>query len=126
MIQDERHCAAPSNLGEMCFESQEANLGAEDMTIISQLLESNPEIWTLFSDANAASTLPSGFDPGMDISSSFANMDVNLNQNFLYNQDFSHYSDLQFNMLVNENQTLQTEPQDCPTNVVHVKTEEEL
>ncbi|CAK6963418.1 transcription factor RelB isoform X1 [Scomber scombrus] len=124
MMQDERLCAAPSALGEMCYESQDPNMDTDE--ILNSLLET-PVIWELLSDPTLTSSIPPNFDPGADISSSFANMDVNLNQNFgAYTQDFSHYSDLQFNMLVNENQTLQPEPQDCPSNMVHVKTEEEL
>lgn len=129
MMPDERLCAAQpvtSALGEMCYnEPQDPNIGTDDMNIINQLLES-PAIWAMINDPNVTSTLPAGFELGADVNSSFGNMDVNLNQNFGSYTHFSHYNDLQFNMLVNENQPLQSEPQDSPSNVVQVKTEEEL
>ncbi|KAM9853085.1 transcription factor RelB homolog isoform 2-T2 [Aulostomus maculatus] len=105
---------------------EEPNIGSDEMTLINQLLES-PALRDMFSDPTFISSMPSGFDQVSDGNSTFTNMDANLNQNFgLYTQDFSHYSDLQFNRLVNENQTLQSEPQDSPSNVVQVKLEEDL
>lgn len=81
----------------------------------------------MISDPGFPLSMPSGFDQGPNANSTFANMDMNFNQNFgSYPQDFSHYSDLQFNMLVHENQTPQSEAQDSPSNMVHVKKEEEL
>lgn len=72
-------------------------------------------------------TMPSGFEQGPDANSTLVNMDMNFNQNAgTYTQDFSHYNDLQFNMLVNENHTPQSEAQDSPSSMVQVKTEEEL
>lgn len=129
MMPDERLCAAPttaSALGEMCYnEPQDPNMSTDDL--LNQLIEM-PALWEMFSDPNFTSSMPTGFELGADLNSSFANMDVNLNQNFgVYQPDFSHFSDVQFNRLVTENQTQpQSEPQDCPSNVVHVKTEEEL
>ncbi|XP_035857032.1 proto-oncogene c-Rel isoform X2 [Sander lucioperca] len=128
MSPDERPCAAQpgsSALGAMCYnEPQDSDNGTDATAIFNQLLEI-PEFWDMISDPSFTS--PSGFEQGPD--PAFANMDMNSNQNFgLYAQDFSHYnySDLQFNMLVNENQTLQPEAQDNSSNMVQVKTEEEL
>ncbi|XP_037630840.1 transcription factor RelB isoform X1 [Sebastes umbrosus] len=125
MSPDERLCAAQpgaSALGEMCFnEPQDSNNATDATAILNQLLEM-PSLWEMID-----SSMPSGFEQGSDASSTFANVDMNFNQNFgLYNPDFSQYSDLQFNMLVNESQTPQSEAQDSPSNMVQVKTEEEL
>ncbi|XP_074498226.1 transcription factor RelB isoform X2 [Sebastes fasciatus] len=125
MSPDERLCAAQpgaSALGEMCFnEPQDSNNATDATAILNQLLEM-PALWDMIN-----SSMPSGFEQGSDASSTFANMDTNFNQNFgSYNPDFSQYSDLQFNMLVNESQTPQSEAQDSPSNMVQVKTEEEL
>ena len=128
MSPDERPCAAQpgsSTLGAMCYnEPQDSDNGTDATAILNQLLEM-PALWDMISDPSFTS--PAGFEQGPD--PAFANMDMNSNQNFgLYAQDFSHYnySDLQFNMLVNENQTLQPEAQDNSSNMVQVKTEEEL
>nr|WAQ14796.1 RELB proto-oncogene NF-kB subunit [Lateolabrax maculatus] len=128
MSPDERLCAAQpgaSALGEMCYsEPQDSN--NDDTALINQLLDM-PAIWEMISDPGFPLSMPSGFDQGPNANSTFANMDMNFNQNFgSYPQDFSHYSDLQFNMLVHENQTPQSEAQDSPSNMVHVKKEEEL
>ncbi|MEQ2177688.1 hypothetical protein GOODEAATRI_006167 [Goodea atripinnis] len=51
---------------------------------------------------------------------------TNMNFNANYNtcpQDFSQFNDIQFNMLFNDNQIAQSEPQD---SVIQVKAEEEL
>ncbi|XP_029301761.1 transcription factor p65 isoform X2 [Cottoperca gobio] len=126
MSSDERLCAAQpgtSALGEMCYsEPQDSNNG--DVTaIINQMLEM-PVLWDMISDPSLATSMLSGFEQDPD---AFANLDMNSNQNFgSYVQDFSHYSDLQFNMLVNDNQNPQSEAKDSPSNMVQVKTEEEL
>ncbi|KAM7399312.1 hypothetical protein PAMP_018593 [Pampus punctatissimus] len=128
MMPDERLCAAQgpvSTLGEMGYEAQVPDIGTDDLNLINQLIES-PAIWEILTDQNFTSSISAGFEPGADINTSFINMDVNLNQNCEYTQDFTHYSDLQFNMLVSENQTMQSEPQDSSSNMVQVKTEEEL
>ncbi|KAM6931775.1 proto-oncogene c-Rel isoform 1-T1 [Lycodopsis pacificus] len=129
MSPNERLCAAQpgaSALGEMCYnEPQDSNNGS-DADILNQLLEI-PVLWDMISDPSFASSMPPSFEQGPDASSAFTIPDMNFNQNFgSYTQDFSHYSDLQFNMLVNETQTPQPEGQDSPSNMVQVKTEEQL
>lgn len=129
MSPNERLCAVQpgaSAVGEMCYnEPQDSNNGS-DADILNQLLEI-PVLWDMITDPSFASSMPSSFEQGPDASSAFAIPDMNFNQNFgSYTQDFSHYSDLQFNMLVNETQTPQPEGQDGPSNMVQVKTEEEL
>ncbi|XP_068567558.1 transcription factor RelB isoform X2 [Cebidichthys violaceus] len=130
MSPNERLCAAlpgASALGEMCYnEPQDSNNGSDDTDILNQLLEI-PLIRDMISDPSFTSFTPSSFEQGPDASATFANPDMNFNQNFgSYTQDFSHYSDLQFNMLFNEIQTPQSEGQDSPSSMVQVKTEEEL
>ncbi|KAM9733105.1 transcription factor RelB isoform 2-T2 [Menidia menidia] len=89
----------------------------DEAAIVNQLLEL-PGISSVLSDP---SLLSSCF---LDPNSAFGNIELNFNPNFpAYPQDFSQYSDLQFNMLVNESQNSQSEPQE---SVVQVKTEEEL
>ncbi|XP_041661291.1 transcription factor RelB isoform X2 [Cheilinus undulatus] len=115
-------------LGEMGFsELQDSNGDNDASAILNELLE-NPALKELFSDPNLTSAMLNGFEQGSDVNAMFANMDMNnFNQNFgPYTQDFSQYSDLQFNMLVNESQTTQSNLQDNSTNIVQVKTEEEL
>ncbi|XP_072248519.1 transcription factor p65 isoform X2 [Leuresthes tenuis] len=100
-------------------ELMDSNCTIDQTAILDQLLEL-PDISCVLSDPNLLSSMSCCFDPN----STFTNMDMNFNPNFgSYPQDFSQYSDLQFNMLVNENQNPQTEPQD---SMVQVKTEEEL
>lgn len=128
MSPDERLCppqpGAPA-LGEMCYNDPQ-DYNATDVAILNQLLEM-PGVLDMLSDPSFALPVPSGFEQGPDANSTFANMDMNLNQNFgTYPQNFSVYNDMQFNMLVNENQTLQSEAQDSHSNMVQVKTEEEL
>ncbi|TNN44430.1 Transcription factor RelB [Liparis tanakae] len=128
MAPNERLCAGqPSASGEMGYnEPQDSNNGTDATAILNQLLEM-PVLWDMISDSSFSSSMPSSFEPGIDAGSAFANQDVNLNQNFgSYTQDFSHYSDLQFNMLVNEIQTPQAEGRDSPSGAVQVKTEDEL
>ncbi|KAK5868682.1 hypothetical protein PBY51_009675 [Eleginops maclovinus] len=129
MPQDDRLCAAQSGtfaLDEMQYsEPQDSNTDTDATTIINHLLEL-PELQDMFADPTFTMCLP-GFEPGLNANATFANMDMNSNQNFgTYTQDFSQYSDLQFSMLVNENQAPQSEAQDSPSNMVQVKTEEEL
>ncbi|XP_061829010.1 uncharacterized protein relb isoform X1 [Nerophis lumbriciformis] len=120
MSPSERLCspqATSSTLAEMWYtESQDIDMDTENL--ISQLLE-------LLPDEAIVSAIPSGFDQGPEGGQApFANMDANLNQTFgSYTQDFSHYSDLQFNMLVNENRNMQPETQASPSNGVQVKIE---
>ncbi|XP_075956464.1 proto-oncogene c-Rel isoform X1 [Anarhichas minor] len=131
MSPNERLCAAQpgaSALGEMCYnEPQDSNNGS-DADLLNQLNQFEiPVQWDMFADPSFALSMPSSFEQGPDASSTFATPDMNINQNFgSYTQDFSHFSDLQFNMLVNEIQTPQSEGQDSPSNMVQVKTEEEL
>lgn len=108
------------------MEPQSSNMASEeDATLINQLLEI-PEFVDLLSDPNFPS-LSAGFEQGPDASASLANMDLTFNQNTAsYIQDFTHYNDLQFNMLVNENQNVSSEVLDSSFPMVQVKTEEEL
>lgn len=110
--------------GEACYmEPQNIGIGSDEASLINQLLEM-PGFMDILSDPTFSSSLPSGLDHGSDAN---ANMDINFNQNTgPYFQDFSHYNDLQFNMLVNENQTASSEVADTSFPVVQVKTEEEL
>ncbi|XP_033953652.1 transcription factor RelB isoform X1 [Pseudochaenichthys georgianus] len=128
MPSEDRLCAPERGtfaLGEMQY-SEPQDSDTDTTTIINQILEI-PELREMLSDPSFNMSLSSGFEQGPDANLSFANMDLNLNQNFsTYSQDFSHYSDLQFNMLVNESQAPQAEAQDSPSNMVQVKTEEEL
>lgn len=113
--------------GDVCYmEPQSSNMASEeDATLINQLLEI-PEFVDLLSDPNFPS-LSAGFEQGPDASASLANMDLTFNQNTAsYIQDFTHYNDLQFNMLVNENQNVSSEVLDSSFPMVQVKTEEEL
>lgn len=116
---DERLCAGHSEgsaLVEMHTEPQDSNTIPDDSAIINHLLEI-PGLWDMLVDPDFS--MPSGYEQGVD-----TNFNQNFNQN--YNENFSNYSDWQFNMLVNENQTPQSEPQENSSNVVQVKTEETL
>ncbi|XP_054481993.1 transcription factor p65 isoform X2 [Anoplopoma fimbria] len=129
MSPNERLCAAQpgaSALGGMCYnEIQDPNNG--DVTAILNQLMEIPQLWDMIPDPSFTSSVPSCFEQGPDACSASANLDMNFNQNLgSYTQDFSQYSDLQFNMLVNEIQTPQTEGQDSPANMLQVKSEEEL
>ncbi|XP_071368681.1 transcription factor RelB isoform X2 [Centroberyx affinis] len=138
LVPEERPPPAPpgaSALGEISYTApQDSNLAnqsyeaTDDLTLINQLLDI-PSFRAMLSDPNLASSMC--FDQGADGNSTipFGIMDVNFNPNFgPYAQDFSLYNDLQFNHLVNESHTQQPEPllQDGPSQVVQVKTEEEL
>ncbi|KAM9358998.1 proto-oncogene c-Rel [Symphorus nematophorus] len=130
MSPDERLCAAQpgaSTSGEMCYnEPPESNSGTDATAIFNQLLDM-PEICAMIFNSSFTSPMATGFEQGPDANSTFANMDLNFNQSFgVYPQDFSQYNDLQFSMLVNENQTTQSEAQDSSSIVVQVKTEEDL
>lgn len=111
----------------MCYnELQDSNGGTDVTEIVNQLLDM-PAFWDMVADPSFTSSMLPSFEQGPDANATFANMDMNFNQNFgSYAQDFSHYNDLQFNMLVNESQTPQSEAQDSPSNMVQVKKEEEL
>ncbi|XP_073340460.1 proto-oncogene c-Rel isoform X1 [Pagrus major] len=129
MSPDERLCAAQpvtSAFGEMCFnEPQDSNNG-NDVAIINQLLE-NPSFFDMLGDPSFTLSMLSVLEQCPDANPNFANMDMNFNQNFgSYPQDFAHYNEEQFSMLVTENQTLQSEAQDSLSNMVQVKTEEDL
>ncbi|XP_040902939.1 transcription factor RelB isoform X2 [Toxotes jaculatrix] len=128
MSPDKRLCPAQPvvpALVETCYNTaQDSNNGTDESAIINQLMET-PELWEAIFDSSLS--IPSNFEEEHDGSSAIGNIDLNFNQNFgSYTQDFSQFSDLQFNMLVNENQTLQSEPQDSLSNVVQVKKEETL
>ncbi|XP_056906444.1 transcription factor RelB isoform X1 [Takifugu flavidus] len=102
----------------------DSNSNTEDAAILNRLLEI-PGIWEMISEQNLATPVPLGFEQGPDANASFVNMDTNHNFG-AYTQDFAHYNDLQFNMLVNENHTPQPEAQDgLSGGAVQVKTEEE-
>ncbi|XP_051935170.1 transcription factor RelB isoform X3 [Hippocampus zosterae] len=111
----------PAPLGEMCYgEPPDANMNGDEMALINQLMEL-PAFMDLLSDPAVVPPIP---DAGQ---APFANIDANPNQNFgPYPQDFSHYADFQFNMLVNGNWDMQTESPASPSNVVQVKIEDDL
>lgn len=118
--QDARLCAGqpgPSALGEVGYnEPSDLNNDTDESAIINQLMEI-PEFWDFISNPNINLAMPTGIAQGLE---------ANFNQNFdPYSQDFSRFNDVQFNRLVNENQTLQSEPQDSSFSMVQVKTEEE-
>lgn len=122
---DERsHVAQPTvpALADMRFcEGQDSNSAANDDVLINELLET-PEIWNLLSEISSTG----GFEQPPDSYPTIPNMDMNFNANLYpnsYQQDFSQYSDMQFNMLVNESQNPPSESQE---QMVLVKTEEEL
>lgn len=125
MIPEERPCTASlpgpssSGLGDMTYSELQDSSNGNDETIINQLLEM-PALWEIISDPTFT-TMAYENDPGA--TAAFPAMDTNVNMGS-YPQDFSHYNDLQFNMLVMENQTPQTEEQDASD--VQVKVEEEL
>ncbi|XP_072319804.1 transcription factor RelB [Eucyclogobius newberryi] len=107
---------------EACYmEPQCSNMASEEASLINQLLEM-PGFIDILSDPSFSSSLPAGFDQGPDANATFTNLDMNSGPYF---QDFSHYNDLQFNMLVNENQTASSE-MDSSAPMVQVKTEDEL
>ncbi|XP_034460311.1 transcription factor RelB isoform X2 [Hippoglossus hippoglossus] len=119
MPPDKWPCAgqpAASAVGAACYNApQDSNNRTDEAALLSQLLEM-PALWDMFD-----------FEMEPDGSSTFTNMEVTFNQNIgSHTQDFSQYSDLQFNMLVNENQSLQSEPQDGLASEVQVKKEEAL
>lgn len=108
----------------MCYkEHQSANNSAEEVALMNQLMEM-PGLWEMISDAGCAPTVTAGFEQAPDGNSTYFNMDTNLNFD-PYVQDFSHYNDMQLNMLINENLVLQSETQESPSSMVQVKTEEE-
>ncbi|XP_022076688.2 transcription factor RelB isoform X2 [Acanthochromis polyacanthus] len=99
MSPDETSCTAQPSaaaLSEMCHsEPQDFNC-TDDAALINQLMEM-PVFLQILNDANFTST----------------STDMNFNLNFSsYPQDFSQYSDMQFNMLVCENHVPQSEQQD--------------
>ncbi|XP_008289889.1 putative transcription factor p65 homolog isoform X2 [Stegastes partitus] len=89
---------------DMCY-SEPADL---DNAIFNQLLES-PELWRALNDLDCG--LPCDLPPA-DTNSTFANTDMNFNQNVSSYQPDLPYIDLHFNMLVNESHNPQSEPQD--------------
>ncbi|XP_034025116.1 transcription factor RelB isoform X2 [Thalassophryne amazonica] len=125
---EERLCTAQpgtSTSGDICCNDLDPDFSSEDITILNQLLDMQG-LWDAFPKAAINQPVASGFDQGLDTNAMFANVDVNFNPNFEpYTQDFSHYSDLQFSMLVNENQSSHSEPQDSPSHMIQVKVEEE-
>ncbi|KAF6736875.1 Transcription factor RelB [Oryzias melastigma] len=112
---------APCGVDSSYTETQNSSSMFDEAAILSQLLEL-PEISQALSDTQFFSAISCGFDPGLEAIS--ATVDLNFNQNFsTYPQDFAHFSDMQFNMLVNESQSSQAEAQD---GTVQVKMEEDL
>ncbi|XP_068601197.1 transcription factor RelB isoform X2 [Brachionichthys hirsutus] len=110
-----------SGSAERCYsELQDSNGGPDATAILNQLLDM-PSLWDMISDPSFTSAVPSGFEQEPDVASVIGSVDMNLNNQVFgsYPQDFSHYNDLQFNMLVNENHP-------PPSEAVQVKTEEEL
>ncbi|XP_028321381.1 transcription factor RelB isoform X2 [Gouania willdenowi] len=117
--------AGPSMEETPYTEAQNPNTNPDEINqlLINQLLEL-PEFCHLFSDSSISANVPCGFDSAPPACTSFPNTSLHFNQNFgTHTQDFSHYSDLQFNMLVNESQNQQPEQ---PDGMVQVKTEEAL
>ncbi|XP_077423008.1 transcription factor RelB isoform X2 [Vanacampus margaritifer] len=112
----------PAPLSEICYaEPPDAKMDSEEMALLSQLMEM-PAFVDMFSDTAGAPAVPDA-----NQAPPFPNVDANPSQNFgLYTQDFSHYADLQFNMLVNGNWDMQTEPPASPSNAVQVKVEDDL
>lgn len=110
-------------LPELFFPGPQDFSNDNDASLLNELLD-NPTLRDILSDANFLSMHP-GFDQS-EVNTMFANMDVNLNQNFSsHPQDFTHMNDWQFNRLVNENQIPQADAQDTSANI-QVKTEDEL
>ncbi|CAL9684014.1 unnamed protein product [Knipowitschia caucasica] len=108
--------------GEVCYmEPQCSNMAPEESSLINQLLDM-PGFMDILSDPNFSASLPSGFDQGPDANATFTSLDMNSGPYF---QDFSHYNDLQFNMLVNESHTGSSD-MDSSAPLVQVKTEDEL
>ncbi|XP_068173615.1 transcription factor RelB homolog [Antennarius striatus] len=128
---EERLCASQpgaSGLVEMCYSDlQDSNNGSDATAILNQLLDI-PSLWDMISDPSLTASMPPGFEQEPDVNSMIGNMDINLNNPIFgsYPQDFSHYNDLQFNMLVNESHPQQSDAQDGAAIMVQVKTEEEL
>lgn len=101
---------------EIYNEPLDSNNASDDSFLFNRLLEI-PGVLDMLTDTDfSMATL---YEQGLD-----NNFNPNFNQNF--NENFSGYNDRQFNMLVNENQTSQSEPQENPSGVVQVKTEETL
>ncbi|XP_026185958.1 transcription factor RelB isoform X2 [Mastacembelus armatus] len=124
---DDRLCAAhpvaPALEG-MCYEALDSN--EEAVAVINQILDM-PAFKEIFTGPTYTMPMPSGIEQGPDTNCTFANTNVNFNQNFgLCTEDFSQFNDWQFNMLVNESQTLQSESQNSSSDMVQVKTEQEL
>lgn len=108
----------------MCYkEHQSTNNGPDEAALMTQLMEM-PGLWEMLSDAASAPTVTAGYEQAPDGNSTYFNMDTNLNFD-PYMPDFSHYNDMQLNMLINENLVLQSETQESPSSMVQVKTEEE-
>ncbi|XP_026196403.1 putative transcription factor p65 homolog isoform X2 [Anabas testudineus] len=122
---DERLCAAAHSESsapiEMLYpeplDSGSVSL-SDDAAIINHLLEI-PGFLDMLVDQEYS--MSSGYEQGPDDN---FNINQNVNQNF--SENFSNYNDWQFNMLVNENQTSQSEPQENASSAVQVKTEETL
>ncbi|XP_056139538.1 transcription factor RelB isoform X2 [Lampris incognitus] len=124
LVQDERLLSAQpsaSTLGEMNYNApmdsnpyNQSYDAADDPTLLNQLLDA-PIIQAVLSDPSLTMSVLSGFDQDPDYQGP-------------YPQDFTQYNDLQFNHLVNESQNSQCEPlpQESPSHLVQVKTEESL
>ncbi|KAM3875204.1 transcription factor RelB [Diretmus argenteus] len=114
-----------STLGEISYNPpQDSNLAIQSYDDIDDLVMNQLLDLPLFRAMLSDPTL-STFDQEPDANS----VDVNFNPNFgAYGQDFSQYNELQFNQLFNDSHTPQSEPlpQDSPSHLVQVKTEEEL
>lgn len=119
MSPDARLCAAlpGATLGEVGYNDPlDLNNDTDNSALIDELIEI-PGFWEFLSNPSINLSMPTGFAQGPE---------TNFNPNFdLYSQDFSRFNDVQFNRLVNENQS-QSELQDSSLNTVQVKTEEEL
>ncbi|XP_029965304.1 transcription factor RelB isoform X2 [Salarias fasciatus] len=118
--------AAPA-VEEMNYcEAQDAN--GDDELALLRLMEL-PEFWDSSPNpVNPSSVLaPFGFNQPPDAGSAFPAPNMNLNQNFnSFAPDFSHYLDVDFNMLQNAIQYLQdTEGQQLEDSMLQVKMEEE-
>ncbi|KAK2847270.1 hypothetical protein Q5P01_010269 [Channa striata] len=124
MTSDESLCVPTfenSASAEMSYnEPSDSNSVTDEVALFNKLLEI-PGVFDMI------------VDPDYGFSTSYEqepdpNFTQNFTQNFTpnFNHNFAHFNDTQFNMLVNENQTLQSESQDNQFSSVQVKTEETL
>ncbi|XP_008307344.1 uncharacterized protein relb isoform X2 [Cynoglossus semilaevis] len=122
MFPDKRQCSdqlVAHALSETCFHMQQDSSDCTDDTaFVEQLL------WDMLANDESLEQELSSL-AGME--TNLASMDTNFIQNSgMLTQDFCQNNDVQFNKLVNESQTVKSEPQDSVTNALQVKEEETL